>query len=615
MRLIVRLLIAWILFLAISPAAEAGFFDRKKNSGPKKKPVKMKRKAASKSKVPITAFDVVGNQNVSKEVLILALATKVGDPFTEERLKKDVETVKNLGYFSQIETDLTPYQGGVKITFRVAENPIINHISLQGNKLVPTKRLLQLLNIKTGSTLNLTQLQEGIKAINKEYMEKGYAFCGILSNEQFSIDPRAGNLKIRILEPKLRKLVVTGNKKTRPNVITREMLSLKKGKLLKTEDIKRAMRDVHNLGYFEDVKPPQPKLDIRNQAIDLNFEVKEQKTGTASFGGGYSSVNGFIGFVDVSESNFRGRGQTIRAKYQFGGEKSFLFSFVEPWFLGKPVSLGASIYNTKVEREQFTSGTSLNRFLEQRVGAGLSTGWRVARDSRISGSFSSEQITIDRNIANRGSIQAALPADLLRFDPNNTGVVKFDEQSLGLNWTKDKRDNFQFPHDGWRLSLGASMTGGILQGINGFNKYIVDYRTYAPIKMFGGTTFAMRTRGGITDLTRGDLRFIDRFAVGGNDSIRGFQDREFTGANFLVSNFELRKDFSKIVGAALFFDAGDAWHADDLTGAGPTPFNLKAAYGAGLRVTTPLGPFRLDYGIPTDHTRSGRLHFGIGQSF
>lgn len=614
MRWFVRLLIVCFFAVAIAPAADAGFFDRKKR-GPKKKPVKMKRKTAAKSKVPITAFDVVGNQNVSKEVVILALATKVGDPFTEERLKKDVDTVKNLGYFSQIETDLTPYQGGVKITFRVAENPIINKISLQGNKLIPTKRLLSLLNLKTGATLNLTQLQDGIKAINKEYMDKGYAFCGILSNEQFSIDPRAGTLKIRILEPKLRKLVVTGNKKTRPNVITREMLSLKKGKLMKTEDIKRAMRDVHNLGYFEDVKPPVPKLDIKNQAIDLNFEVKEQKTGTASFGGGYSSVNGFIGFVDVSESNFRGRGQTIRAKYQFGGEQSFLFSFVEPWFRNKPISLGGSVYRTRVEREQFTSGFNLNRFLEERSGFGLSTGWRVARDTRISGSFSAEQITLDQNIASRGSIIAALPPDLALFDPDGDGVVKFNEQSLGLNWTKDKRDNFQFPKDGWRLSLGGSVTGGFLQGINGFNKFIGDYRTYAPVKIFGGTTFAMRTRGGLTDVTRGALRFIDRFAVGGNDSIRGFQDREFTGANFLVTNLEMRKDFSKIVGAALFVDAGDAWAADDLNGLGRRDFDLKSSYGMGLRVTTPLGPFRLDYGIPTDNNRDGRLHFGIGQSF
>jgi outer membrane protein insertion porin family len=612
MRSIARFLVLVFLFACAVPPADAGLFGGGKKK-PKKKAVRVKKKSSPKVKVPITAFDVVGNQNVSKEVVVLSLQSKIGDAFTEDRLKRDVETVKNLGYFSSIETDLTPYQGGVKVTFRVSENPIINKVQVQGNKLIPTKRILQLLNIKTGATLNLTQLQEGIKAINKEYMDKGYAFCGILSNEQFSIDPRASVLKIRILEPKLRKLVVSGNKKTRPNVITREMRSLRKGRLLKTEDIKRSMRDVHNLGYFEDVKPPQPKLDIKNQTIDLNFEVKEQKTGTASFGGGYSSVNGFIGFVDVSESNFRGRGQTIRAKYQFGGEQSFLFSFVEPWFRNKPVSLGGSVYRTRVEREQFTNGFNLNRFLEERAGYGLSSGWRLARDTRLSASFSDERIKLDANIPSRGSIQAGLPPDLALFDPDGDNRVKFDEQSFGLNWTKDKRDNFQFPKDGWRLSLGISVTGGILEGINGFNKYVGDYRTYTPLKIFGGSTFAVRTRAGFTDLTEGFLRFIDRFAVGGNDSIRGFQDREFTGANFLVSNFEMRKDFSKIVGAALFFDVGDAWNSVD---AGvKRKFDAKSSYGAGLRVTTPLGPFRLDYGVPTDSAREGRLHFGIGQSF
>src|SRR5262249_50456361 len=159
---------------------------------------------------------------------------------------KDVETIRTLGYFSSLETDLVPYQGGVKITFRVVENPIISRLQIQGNKLISTKRVRELLNIKTDATLNLTQLQEGIKKVNKEYVEKGSAFCGILSNEQFSIDPRTRTLKIRIVEPKLRRLTIVGNKKTRTYVITREMSSLKKGRLLRTEEIKRSMRTIHN---------------------------------------------------------------------------------------------------------------------------------------------------------------------------------------------------------------------------------------------------------------------------------------------------------------------------------------------------------------------------------
>ncbi|MBI4864612.1 MAG: BamA/TamA family outer membrane protein [Candidatus Riflebacteria bacterium] len=607
MRWFARLLVFWLVLLAVVPEAEGGWFSRKRR-GPKKKPAKVVKPTGPKVKIPITGLDVVGNENVSKEVILLAISTKLGDPFSEARLKKDVEAIKKLGYFSSLETDMAPFQGGVKVTFRVAENPIISKLAIQGNALIPTKRIKELLNIKVGSTLNLTQLQEGIKAVNKTYTDKGYAFCGILTNEQFSIDPRTHTLKIKIIEPKLRKLAVTGNRKTRTYVITREMM-LKKGRLLKMDDIKRAMRDVHNLGFFEDVKPPTPKLDLKNQAIDLNFEVKEQKTGTASFGGGYSSVNGFIGFIDVSESNFRGKGQTIRGKYQFGGEQSYLFSFVEPWFMGRPVSLGGSVYQTRVEREQFVSGLNMNRFLEERGGFGITSGWRVSRDTRLSASFSDEHVKLDQNISSRGSIQAALPPDIAADDKNKDGIVEYDEQSFGLNWTKDKRDNYLQPRAGYRLSLGFSMTGGWLQGLNGFNKYVGDYRHYVPLKIFHGSTFAARVRGGHTQETDGALRFIDRYAVGGTDSIRGFQDREFTGADFMVANLEFRKDFSKMFGAALFFDIGDAWNSDGLS------FDAKASYGAGMRITTPLGPFRLDYGIPTESGRTGRLHFGIGQSF
>jgi len=608
MRWFTRFLILSLVLSVVVPDAEGGLFSRR-HKRPKKKPVKIRKAAEPKVKVPITGFDVVGNENVSKEVVLLSLTSKLGDAFTEEKLRKDVEVVKHLGYFSSIETDLTPYQGGVRITFRVSENPIINRLSIQGNQLIPTKRIKELLNIKVGSTLNLTQLQDGIKAINKAYSDKGYAFCGILSNEQFSIDPRTQMLRVRILEPKLRRLTVAGNKKTKSYVLTREMRDLKKGRLLKTEAIKRSMRDVHNLGFFEDVKPPQPKFDVKNQAVDLNFEVKEQKTGTASFGGGYSSVNGFIGFVDVSEANFRGKGQNIRAKYQFGGEQSWLLSFVEPWFMGKPVSVGGSAYRTRVEREQFYNQVSMNRFLEERGGFGVSSGWRVARDTRLTASFADENIKIDGNIASRGSIVAALPEDMKPLDTAHDNVVEYHEQSLGLNWTKDKRDNYQSPKRGYRISLGFSTTGGFLAGPNGYNKYISDYRTYAPLRIFGGSTVAVRARYGATQVTDGELRFIDRYFVGGNDSIRGFQDREFSGADFLVGNLELRKDFSKIVGAALFVDAGDAWGSD---GQG---FSAKSSYGLGLRVNTPLGPFRLDYGFPINEGYSGRLHFGIGQSF
>jgi|GEM_PF-900815 len=608
MRWFTKVLAIALIFSVVVPNAEGGLFSRRRKNH-KGKPITIKKPVEPKVKVPIKGFDVIGNENISKEVILLSLASKVGDSFTKERLQRDVDAVRRLGYFSSVETGLTPYQGGVRISFRVSENPVIDRLSIQGNRLIPTRRIQDLLNVRVGSPLNLIQLQDGIKAVNKVYSDKGYAFCGILSNEQFSIDPRTRTLRVRILEPKLRRLTVVGNKKTQSYVITREMVDLKKGHLLKTEDIKRAMRDVHNLGLFEDVMPSQPKFDVKNQAVDLNVEVKEQRTASANFGGAYSSVNGFIGSVDVAESNFRGHGQTVRAKYQFGGEQSFLLSFVEPWFQGKPVSVGGSVYKSSVDREQFVNTASMNRFREQRSGWGLNSSWRVARDTRLSASLADENIELDANVPGRGSIDASLPPDIKALDTDGDNVVGYHEQSLGLNWTKDKRDNYRNPRNGYRLSLGLSVTGGLLAGPNGYNKYVTDCRWYTPMRLFGGSTFAVRSRFGVTQVTQGELRFIDRFFVGGSDSIRGYEDRQFSGADYLLGNMELRKDLSRVVGVTFFVDSGDAWGCDG------SSLSIKSSYGLGLRINTPLGPFRLDYGFPMSSGDSPRPHFAIGQSF
>src|SRR5271156_6824933 len=110
MKWFARFLVMGLLLSWLAPHAHADFFGSSKPKHPRKKP-KIKKKVESRYKIPIVGFDVVGNQNVSKEVILLSISSKVGDNFTESRLKKDVETIRNLGYFSSLETDLAPYQG------------------------------------------------------------------------------------------------------------------------------------------------------------------------------------------------------------------------------------------------------------------------------------------------------------------------------------------------------------------------------------------------------------------------------------------------------------------------------------------------------------------------
>ena len=101
---------------------------------------------------------------------------------------------------------------------------------------------------------------------------------------------------------------------------------------------------------------------------------------------------------------------------------------------------------------------------------------------------------------------------------------------------------------------------------------------------------------------------IDRFSIGGGETLRGYEDHEFTGEDFFYGNFEIRRTLGKTFGLTLFYDYGDAWGLD-----GRTSFEGKGAYGVGLRLNTPMGPFRLDFAKATD--RDSRFHFGIGQQF
>jgi outer membrane protein insertion porin family len=231
----------------------------------------------------------------------------------------------------------------------------------------------------------------------------------------------------------------------------------------------------------------------------------------------------------------------------------------------------------------------------------------VAKDTRLSLSFSDEQVK-----AQSDGI-TPLPYDLALRDYDGNGVVSFGQQFVTLGWVKDARDNPMAANEGYRYSASISTTGGLLQGPTGFNRYVFDVRKYLPIgrraekSKMAPWTLAMRSRYGFHSVFEGDLTFNDRFAIGGSDSIRGYQDREFTGERFILGNLELRKNLSKVVSVVGFVDVGDAWG-----GIGTTK-DMKLSKGVGLRLTTPIGPFRLDYGKGED--RGGRFHFGIGNQF
>ena len=560
----------------------------------------------------IAGYDIIGNENISDEVVLLSIVSRAGDVYTKDLVEKDIAALKKLGYFFYINAEAVPYKDGLKIIFSVQENPIIDSVEIKGNTLIPTEKLLECLEVEEGVTLNLPKIHEAMLKINKLYQEKGYSYCGILAKDQIAVDQTQNKLVIEIAEPKLRNTSVTGNTKTKNYIILRE-LEVKRGKVVNAEKMRRSLRNVFNLQYFEDVKPPRPRLSDDREFVDFELAVKEQKTGQASFGGGYSSVNGMIGFVDVAETNFQGRGQTLRAKLQFGGEQRYQLDFMEPWYKGTPVSVGASLFDMAYEREEIRDGVVQSRFEEGRAGFSVRSGWRVGKDKKLNFRYTHERVSVEAiEIPDTGVVQ--LPEDLRDLDEDSNNLVKYIQGSVRLTWIHDARDNRLNASKGHRLAFSVSHTGGVLKGINGFQQYTIDWRNYHKVDGFAAKKLgkkiilAYRLKAGTTRMTEGELRFIDRFTIGGGETLRGYEDHEFTGDKFAYGNLELRHSLGKTFGLALFYDYGDAWGMDDRNS-----FDGKAAYGIGLRLNTPMGPFRLDFAKAKD--RDSRFHFGIGQQF
>jgi outer membrane protein insertion porin family len=448
--------------------------------------------------------------------------------------------------------------------------------------------LKKIMKTKEGSVFNIPVLNRDLKAITEFYNKKGYVFSGVMNMETKDLGQY---IKIYINEVKVGKISIKGNTKTRDYVIKREV-SLKPGDYFSSIELMRTMRRLMNLGFFSKVKPDY-KFDPNDKSkINLTIEVKEQKTGSASFGGGYSSANGLVGFLEVKQNNFRGKGQKVALKFETGGVKTYQISFFDPYFWHK-TSFGISVYKTKVRRDYYSDNKLQATYDDERTGEYLTFGRRTGRTTTTSVKFINENVKVT-------------PV----YNPDNTIAAQDNtEQTLSVTVTKDTRDNVFKPSAGRYDAVTTSFTGGFLKGKDSYQKYIITLRRYGRLNRKFRT--AARVMLGFTNLTGGELPVYEEYGVGGPYTLRGFYTREFTGDHLLLGNFELRYDINDKFTAIGFVDSGDAWGRT-----GNEDMDLKTAVGFGIMFNSPMGPIRIDYGKPVSESgRSSRTSFSMGTMF
>lgn len=545
----------------------------------------------------VVSVDVVGNEKIAKEDILNVLTVKAGDKFNIKNIEQDRNNIYNTGYFYDNYPSYEVVPEGVKITYHVMENPVLNSVEILGNQVYSTDKIEDMLTVKKGEILNIRQLNTDLANIEASYRQDGYILAKL---RDISID-ESGNLTLTFNEGILEGYVVKGNDKTKDYVITREM-RIKPGEVFDAKKARRSMQRVYNLGFFEDVsvKILPGKEDPNNIIMELT--VIEKRTGSFGIGAGYSSEDGLLGMVSVSDSNFMGIGDSVKAMYEFGGEdgddSGYSISYTKPWLDEKETTGTFRIYDRKFEYDDYDNGGDLiETYDKKNQGYELNFG-------RPTDEYTMNYLGFKiNNTEYRGHEDGLDRSKNTEWLDNNFGETR----SIIASQVRDTRDNIFYPTEGTRTSLSVEYAG--LGGDFDYTKLTGSIQKY--YKVGHAQVLALRGSAGYANE---DLPEAALFEVGGQNSVRGYRDGQFSGNRMLMGTMEYRFPLMNKVQGALFTDVGDAWGGKSWGSWSSIEedLDLHASVGLGLQMQTPIGALRLDYGWGED---GGRLHFNVGGNF
>lgn len=566
----------------------------------------------------ITKQVITGNTVISEAEIAAALKTKPGMELTEQGLNEDLSAIYDLGWFYDLRPEFKEVPEGVQVIYHVMENPAFTKVKITGNTVVDDKKAAGFFDLEENKIINLKDVNIRVQRLEEEYRQNGYILARV-TDIHMDTD---GTLNITVNEGIVEDFKVKGNVKTKDYVITREM-KLKKGKPFNAKDARRSMQRVYNLGYFEDVNV---KLNPGKEpnSVEVEISVVEMNTGTFGIGAGYSNADGFIGMISIGDKNFRGTGDKVNIRWEFGGEdnKNYDFSYTKPWIDDKETTATINLYDITNEYADYNiDGDEIARYDKKRRGQELTFSRKTDneyvsnyvtlknRDDIYKGMADGyendkDQYYEDVFHPSDGSDGSSyyedwMPKTAAERRKENFGVTR----SITVGRIFDSRDNIYDPHEGKRIAYSLEWAG--LGGDFDFTKFTADYRYY--YRAGGESVWALNLGAGYAD---GDMPLSQRFSMGGSDTLRGYEDDQFRGNSMLKATLEYRFPIIKKVQGVLFTDNGYAWdkrHEDE--------FDLgliKNSFGVGLRINSPLGPVKLDYGYGDD---GGKFHFSFGGQF
>ncbi len=440
----------------------------------------------------------------------------------------------------------------------------------------------------------------------------------------------------------IEKVEIRGNTTTRDKVIRRE-LAVSPGEVFDMVRVKLSQQRLEGLGFFDHVdtrpEPTEPPIAGRK---NLLVNVDEKQTGHVSLGAGFSSVDSLVGMAEYNEGNFdlfhpfqppwfRGGGQKLRLRVAIGTEQQdYEISFLEPWFLGRKLQLGVNLYYREL------AYLSPNNLYTENQGGGKVGVTRALGSDFLRGglNYTLENIGINLTSDAHPNTIAGIPGNVPPAILDQVGNHLLS--TVGGSLAYDTRNSTQLPNKGQRTELTAAMTGGPLGGDASF--YKIELHTAWYFKgLAPGHVLEIGGRAGVAQAFNGttNVPFYSAYYLGGLYDLRGFKYRNVSPRQLVPPTSYLY--YSEPVGGDTFWFGSVEYSIPifekehgvgvrfavflDLGGVGQNPYSLSPGvydsnWGLGLRLNLPIGPIRLDYGIPITHDQfnggGGQFQFGVG---
>jgi outer membrane protein insertion porin family len=557
----------------------------------------------------------------TKRQTIVAFLDKSGR-LDEAQLQQDLDSLREVYHdrgfidveIKDVRRDRNA-KGKLTITIVITEGPQyhVRNLTISGQKVSKEEGIRLLLKMKEGSVYSPKQLHDDAKAVADAYGSGGYVDL-VITPESTPAGPGLVDVHYKIEEGErsyLNRVNIEGNTRTKDKVIRREVL-VAPGDVFNTVRADTTKKRLENLGYFSKVETYPEDTDVPGRK-DLTILVQEKRTGSLSFGAGFSTIDQLVGFAELTQGNFdllnwptfTGGGQKFRLRLQYGTQrKDFSLNIIEPYFLDRRLSLGGQLF--------YTEADYLSVEYSQR-NYGFSFELRKPLTSVMYASLSYQLQNVE----------------IFNVSSGASATIKsqegtFTESKILSSLVFDRRDNPLLTRAGQRITYSPYIAGGFLGGDVQVYGWDIEGSQYFPLKwdtilLFNGEIATVETWG-----NGAFVPIFERLYLGGANNLRGFPYREVgpqdrTGEPIggqSMGRLTVEWTFPIIEKArgALFYDSGfvnaDPWKFDFS--------HLASDIGAGIRINLPIGPMRLDYGYPLlrdGYHGGGHFNFSVGYQF